>query len=883
VPRLHLVRLPPPEIDDKWRLPGSSKTVEDSDQRIDDRPVHPAAAASVPVGRRRSSRWKLQPAEVEYVLVHGQASRDLSKFAPLFGTGFVLAAVDCVRKRRTAEGISPRTWWDNYAKVLSSLFEALARFAHEHSYEALDVVNGADLEQFRRWFEEELRALGHAIRTTAKLTFTYNKLLACLAQDEVLPRRVELRTSRDPDRATVGRAKGTVKALAPRSPRPEAPLGRMEFRAHGRDFKYGEFGALGLFAEVVRDQAELCIAGATGASKAKQLNISFKSLLNSLLAQKAAGEHRELFDHLAVEGTVATELQEAWQRAVHAWRDALPGAYLQVGGKLVTPHHHVARANELLHALADAGAAPPMTLQGYKNARNRSGRSRRLSIAELTLLAEKYDSIVACVWEGMQHRFDPDEQGDARGFIRALCEALTPEVVVGLPVPQLLEEMHKLNQTRLDDLRARAVTTFREWFAHWERGQAALIAPGVLSAERLVALLDSPLLSTSQVRANSSRYLYSEHPDVRLGNCLNYALAAAGGVTSALNGRFHHMQRSFGGRAKFQAYLHPHKEATLALWVIAMVDSGANCEVTREAPRKCLGNIEGSMRKVDFADKGRAQYKPISEMFNILPLSGEGLSLVQAIEAYLRMSERYNQAALGEARERLFVLEREREIRPLEEFTARDWFVRFAQANAAVVPASALPSMIRPAVLMRTQFRHGLQAAQSRGDHKSATTTFQHYTGRQPVTIQYELLMQEFVLRYEAVAVASIFGAADKLGVSPEEMQRTLNEAVATGLGILATRPLEANPVVAPHEGPFGDDVHWVVASESVIRDLIKFNEWLKNERANIRPGRAEEWSKQWMPWLVFTDVAIAKLATGETAAAFARANRLAEFKAAEE
>jgi hypothetical protein len=66
--------------------------------------------------------------------------------------------------------------------------------------------------------------------------------------------------------------------------------------------------------------------------------------------------------------------------------------------------------------------------------------------------------------------------------------------------------------------------------------------------------------------------------------------------------------------------------------------------------------------------------------------------------------------------------------------------------------------------------------------------------------------------------------------------------------------------------------MHWVVATRENITDLILFNEHLKAAQDDGSREHPEMWERRWLPWLVFSDIALTKLSQGDTAKLFADA-----------
>src|SRR6185295_7637192 len=93
------------------------------------------------------------------------------------------------------------------------------------------------------------------------------------------------------------------------------------------------------------------------------------------------------------------------------------------------------------------------------------------------------------------------------------------------------------------------------------------------------------------------------------------------------SGRHDWLAKRYGGRHTLQAYLHPHIEAVTALYLVLLVDSGANVEVVRDTPFDCLGALDGKgQQHVKFGCKLKAGGKQISDYLCIAPQAGQKVS-----------------------------------------------------------------------------------------------------------------------------------------------------------------------------------------------------------------------------------------------------------------
>jgi len=434
-------------------------------------------------------------------------------------------------------------------------------------------------------------------------------------------------------------------------------------------------------------------------------------------------------------------------------------------------------------------------------------------------------------------------------------------------------------------IRRCAENDFRQWYDHWCLGQAALEA-SPLTGDALINLLDGPRLSVSEIQRNSSMLLYRAPEQERLGYALRYIDARYKGSISSIHGRVHHVARSFGGKPNLMGYLHPHEHATLALWVLMMVDTGANCEVTRTTPWNCLHPSKRQRtKKFVMGSKNRSGGVVIvDELEEALP--DGSLSLLSAIQMYQSMASRFHSRADASATNLLLLHDVKGHPQGLSEWNARAWFIKFLSRHKELEGLDARPSMIRPSVLMDVQYRNGGQvsAAQAIADHASPSTTLQHYTGRSPTKLRYTLNIRGFQESLQSVIIVTIDGAAAKLGMSQAQFDALFSEAARTGLGVACLNPMAGiQPGTRPGQQCTRWDeccncrMRWVVATVDNIADLILFSEHLRGTAEMGTDQPAADWQERWLPWLAFAEVALQKLRGGEGSGLYTQAAALAE------
>lgn len=811
---------------------------------------------------------------------------EFSANAQTLRAAFVGRCCEIVCAQRLAAGVNRRTWVDNYVVRLGEVLDALELFVTSGatSQRFPDDFTPIEWQSFARHLEDWIGAQPWAERTRTKAIRTTNKLLTILHREGAIRTRIELPLHNERKFAKVAQSRFTQRGWnrKPAAERFDSPYA-FHLDKHGREYDYTLFRDVGrLF--VLHTTARFKEYFPTcSANVAKDSHECWTSLLRYLQASQSQPHLEAFHRQLASDGFKAIPT-DVWEGVLYGWREELHGKVLSGGRKAVTNGRYVAHLNRIWADLSGVGLVPHVRIKGFKNAKSRYFLTPRATLAQLAVVDSATDVAVRSASERLATFFDESDRDEAREYLRSLALELSPEVVRGLPVEAVIEEIHRLNATRLATVRKCAEADFLRWHGHWCQGQAAFEA-STLDGKALISLLDSPALSVSEVRRNSTRLIRTGHEMQRLGHALRYIDARYEGSISGIHGRMHHLARSFGGRANLMAYLHPHEQATLALWVLMLVDTGANCEVARTAPWDCLHSLKrAGAKKLVMGPKNRSGGHFIVDELDEARPDGS-LPLLTAIQRYREMASRFHARAESEATGLLLLHDVKGHPQGLTEWTARSWFVEFLSRHEELAGLDARPSMIRPSVLMDIQARNGGQVApaQAVGDHAQAATTLQHYTGRSPLKLQYTLNIREFQERLQSVIIVTIDGAAAKLGISQAQFETLFSEAARTGLGVACLDPLAG---VQPGTQPgrqctrwdecWNCRMRWVVATVDNIADLILFDEHLQ-AAAKLRPDTpAAHWEERWLPWLAFTKVVLQKMREGETAGLYARALTLA-------
>lgn len=808
------------------------------------------------------------------------------------GSAFVSAGCAVIRAQRLEAGVNLRTWVDNYVVRFGNILTTLVSFgaakstcgANPSHFTASDWQSY--LTHLQAWIQEQ----DWAARTRSKAIRTLNKLLLILHREGVIGTRIELPLPQQSKIAKVGQSRFTQRGWF-RKPSPskvDTPYS-FHIEKHGREYDYSPYRDVGrLFVlhttALLKEYYPTC-----SAEVAKRTHECWMGVLR-YLQDSRSNEYLRNFHRQLDSNDFRCITAETWETVFYGWRENLSTDIEAGERRPITHHQRISRLNTLWAKFSGSGLVPSTSLRGFKNAKSNYLRKSRGTLAQLTLLDPATDSAIRTASERLVGFFDDNDKSEAREYLRSLSQTLSPDVVRDLPVEAVIEEIHVLNASRLAMLRQCAAADFKHWYEHWQEGEAAY-KESSLNGSALVAALDSPTLSVTEIRQNSARLLINAPERERLGYALRYIEARYEGSISGIHGRIHHLARSFGGRPNLMAYLHPHEHATLALWVLTMVDTGANCEVARATPWDCLRKSKRpGVMQVILGPKNRAGGLIIIDELNI-ELPDGSLSLVRAIQMYQEMAARFHSRSDGDTAKLLLLHDTKGYPQGLTEWTARSWFIEFLSRHDELRDLNALPSMIRPSVLMDVQHRNGglVSAAQAIADHAKPTTTLQHYTGRSPTKLRYALNIRAFQNRFQSILIVTIDGAAAKLGISQAEFNTLLSEAARTGLGVACLDPLAGvQPGTRSGEQCTRMDkcwdcqMRWVVATVDNVADLILFNEYLNTTAEGNSEMLPEDWEERWLPWLAFTNVALQKLKEGECAAVYAKAVPLANERRAD-
>lgn len=833
------------------------------------------------------------------------SSYEYSSIATRVGENFLSSACRLIRKLRTTAEIREKTWLDNYVIRFDKFLSELRGFLDDEQHASVATLSTEDWKSFEHRLGKSILSDRVSSKTgknvskaqREKLRRSTNNLLTHFAVAKILPLRLaiqELETRKNKSK-TGSRTSHPVDSGRYRKATSEVTLSPFSFSVPEHNHKiycYVQFQQVGRGFLLNVMPALKAIYSKVSKDDAKTYHQAFRSFLD-FLQTKSSDAASTAFSRSIESGQLNDISALTWEKVLYEWKDFLitKSAVAKRGSSDITKHKLIKSLNCLWAALSLFCIVPKVAIKGISKAKSLQFTKSRASLAQLTKGTHSSKpleaSTLAEATKELVRYFDEDEAPEGVEFVTALCAHLGASRVKSMTLDHLRQEIANLNSERLDSLRRCAEADFINWHTHWLRGQVALRA-ATHSADYLTNLLDSEEFGVYAQRKATSKHLTGTSI-VHLGNTLQIVLHVYGGDLSGVRGRYHHIKIRWGGLDSLHGFLHAHKRATIALWTLILIDTGANCEVVREMPYECLTPMEDKTHmKVAFDLKGRAGNLRINDCLPIAPQPGQKLSSVQAIQRYKAMSALYRDEADENIRELLFLNKRQKRVIGLTEFFARDNFKAFLQDHPELKDLPVRPSSIRPSHLLKMQHMNPqapVEIAQALADHSSPTTTAR-YTLRAHTKLVYAQNVRVFTRLFQSIIIASIDGASEKLGISPEEAKKLFADAARSGLGTVCLNP-EAGIQPGTQQGETcvrldacpQCEMRYIVGTVDNICDLILFDEHLRSSQEVQAKLNPTGWENRWLPWLALTEVALVKLAQGETATAFIRAKAQAEIR----
>ncbi|WP_434721131.1 hypothetical protein ACOZ4J_27325 [Pseudomonas syringae pv. actinidiae] len=802
----------------------------------------------------------------------------LGCFSARLGESFIKGAHEALHSLFESRGLLERTWLDSYVKPFWELCSSISKHSPKNANNLIDKFDELNWQKHISLRCADIVGEELAVKTTTKSLKSVQLVCLMLYRTQVVPWDVKVDGIAPRLIASAADSIFTKRGWAKvekTSPKPSPSLHVSE--KHGRAYDYTKFvDHFGI--EFIRS----CV---------KELG-PYLDALNTVKAKRA---HQSLLSILgfAVENAsklnYATDIEEFlnystserfWDVCGSEWR-----THQLTRIKRQTVALKVANLNEVVSYLYGRGVLPFFKVTKIRGHRLGSNSDPRKTVAQIGSYNLPTETI-NILWSRYAGQFSATEERQGREYISALAAEIGVAEVSQLSIDSLLERINTLNVERLSELRAHAESEFLTWYKHWSAGQHAINDGGADGAV-LSYLVDSPDYTVYERRKFSAFYLFDAPASQRLGNCLRYVWHTHQGLIRGIHGRYHHIMRSWGGRQVFHAYLFPHDFVAINLWIMLMVDTNANSEVVRNMPLDCLENTEDlGVAVVHFDNKARAGNAPILDHINKAALPDQKLSAYQAILAYKEMSAEYRKMAPPDVASRLLIYDHSDGFKVLSEFTGRSRFNAFIVRHNLV--AGMLPGMLRASVLMREMHKsnYDVLASQVLADHRSAATTMQSYVGRTPTQMQFQRLIRDFQDRFEAMVIAPLHGAPQKLGLNQQQYSRLFEEASRTGLGVVC---LDAYAGVQPGSEAGiactkvtscpGCTMRYVIGTKRNIADVILFNDFLESRIVDLCANQSDEIQKEWLEWLGLTRVIIAKSQVGDMAKIYLDAKEIAALE----
>jgi hypothetical protein len=648
---------------------------------------------------------------------------------------------------------------------------------------------------------------------------------------------------------------------------------------HGRHWDFSEFEILGrdfvaAFAPCFLAYSSV-VARSTAATNyhAARLLLCFLTINRETLGQ--------LIPILESDYTKATA--RAWEEALALWRDDL------IGNDAISPvtkHGYIKSVNMLLRKMISRGVIPEITfLNSIPKARKASRATPSLAELHFHDIKEKSKKILEETLSGFGGT--AVERQVKEDFLASLLSEAGD--ITGNPIEQA-EALFQINRGRLKLLRSCAVKDFIKWRDSSLRG-INLVRVCDLTFEEIAGIVDYRHKDLKK-RSSALKTLFPEdEQDVSLARLLKYFVdhpKYRGRITWPQREIpphwFFNLAPRFGGFKPLQDYLFPPVELTASVITLILCDTGANVSVALTLLRDCLEDSKERNYMVLKGNKMRAGGKII---FNELPIKDplNEVSCVEAIQTYQMISGTLRGLATEKVANQLFLyFGLSGSVRNPPIYRWNNYFRAFCNRHPELKDLKIQSKMVRVSVLLQASMDKdaGLFAANARGDHASIATTYD-YLARYPNHVIWAAMIRKFMNLFQAVSIIDIKGAAEKLGLSSEQVERLFNEACRTGLGVICLDP-KAGVQPGSKKGTNCAELQncptcpncIVVATAEYLKDLILWNEHLERHRQEWENSRPERWGKVWLPWLVFTQVVIEQASRGRTVKEFKRARALA-------
>lgn len=623
----------------------------------------------------------------------------------------------------------------------------------------------------------------------------------------------------------------------------------------------------------------------------ERIGIRFKQFASGLSKDGTKGPYQSLYKLLSWIATssnghckfVRTEAMQVgrimsqthWEEAVFAYRATLTSE-IDDNRKIKTGIDSAITAlRTSLDGLSSGGIVPAMSvpLPGLKLA-DRTG-SKRKSLAEATKTDLTRDASLdyiefarSCLTEARQ-RYQLPEGQDDEDFLQVLAQEIGAQDVLPNKVS---EAVLTVLRRRLSALRSNAVKIVEAAAAELRLGKV-LLEQSDLDVEDFVA----KYFNMSLNRHEKNKLLRAAFPlpnesisrtnQRALANLLRLIQLRHGGIPPSVEASqiggygqfFAKRYLELGGQRSISAMLIPDAEAVGATLTLYLVDSGANISVGRTLAVDCMEPSDSVGHRRITGNKARAKGKPI---IIDLPESSPAVTSMH----WLARAGQSLRAQAGEDADRFFVARIGGNVENLPPHWYTAHFTRFAGSIEELHGVHVLPSMIRSSVLLEAALSNDGRLKTGMAIGQNTESVAQGYQQKWPTRLLYDQNIRRFTNSFEALVLASVPDATQRMRVSTGVYEERQRELTPTGLGTLCSSKGKRSDSTDQRCAVdcWNDCPNMlIVADVDSVATLQLWQKSLRQAEPDWQRDRPERWDEVWLPWLCLTDVVEEKMKRG--------------------
>ena len=493
------------------------------------------------------------------------------------------------------------------------------------------------------------------------------------------------------------------------------------------------------------------------------------------------------------------------------------------------------------------------------------------------------------------------EKKQIEDIINALaCEG----VKLSVENPDFAERAMEINNQRLIDLRNCAIAEFNNYWNIFQKGQNLMASCDLSYRDDMLPLFEDYFCKFSQdsgqfsgVRAHPFTRLFDDTRvpiDLRQGRLLSFIKHRYCGIYP--ENSFNQRTKSdweiiiplgkrgvklFGSRVNAVNHLNAEYDALLLGHIIIMIDTGLNVTTVDGLPHDCLvpSNEPGKYNISGWKDRDGGREK----------LAVVGEETAQIIRMILEMTSSFRSVAAtggdsdwrqpiipthGINLERmLFITITGSPTYGIGLFkvdSARTAFDNFLSRHDSLNGIPWTFDAIRISVGQKKFWEGDLDIASAATElgHSKGSRCTSGYVVRRAAKQLLEKEIRRFQTLFEAVCVADIPGAAKALGYSNEELQKIIDEACRSGLGVVCWKKIQngnnqesTQTICNPEEDcPKCDYKKIVPTSLPNLLDLILHHDYLEENKTDMQSNNPERWSEVHLPWLALSKAMLEKV-----------------------